>query len=101
IVAGPAHTLVEAFAIAARTTGIPAPRTIPPALLRGAAELLDIFGQDAEPLRVMAGTTYLGTSAKAERDLGFTVRPLEQGLAEMLGREMERVNPARTQGPQR
>ena len=37
----------------------------------------------------MAGTTYLGNSAKAELELGFKVRPLEEGLRETLAHEMK------------
>jgi hypothetical protein len=36
----------------------------------------------------MAGATYLGSSAKAEREIGFTARPLEEGWAETLKYEM-------------
>jgi nucleoside-diphosphate-sugar epimerase len=42
----------------------------------------------AEYLRENAGTTYLGDNAKAKRELGFEVRPLEVGLAETLYHEM-------------
>jgi hypothetical protein len=41
--------------------------------------------RDVEALRVLGGTTYLGSSAKAEAELGFAARPLEEGLREMLG----------------
>jgi len=37
---------------------------------------------------VIAGVTYLGNSAKARRELGFTARPLEDGLRETLLQEM-------------
>ncbi len=88
IIAGPAHTLVEAFGMAERITGIPAPRAVPPAVLRLGARLLDLLGRDGESLRVMAGTTYLGDSAKAQRELGFAARTLEEGLKETLRYEM-------------
>ena len=42
----------------------------------------------SEYLRVAAGTTYLGSAAKAERELGFAARPLEQGLRETLEDEL-------------
>jgi nucleoside-diphosphate-sugar epimerase len=84
IIAGPPHTLADAFAIASRITGIPAPRPMPAVLLRGAAALLERIGADAEALRVLGGATYLGTSAKAHTELGFSARPLEQGLREIL-----------------
>jgi len=33
--------------------------------------------------------TYLGDNAKAKRELGYTVRPLEEGLRETLEHEMK------------
>lgn len=89
IIAGPAHTLVEAFEIASAITGLPAPRPLPPGLLRAGARVLELLGRDAEALRVMAGATYLGSSAKAQRELGFSTRTLEEGLRETLSFEMD------------
>src|SRR5919204_4795177 len=88
IIAGPRHTLVEAFIIASRITGIPAPRPMAPAVLRAVAALADVFGVDAGGVRGLGGTTYLGTSAKAEAELGFTARSLEEGLRETLPGEI-------------
>ncbi|HET7769579.1 MAG TPA: NAD-dependent epimerase/dehydratase family protein [Chloroflexota bacterium] len=96
---GPAHTLEEAFALAERITGVPAPRLhIAPAVLRGAAVLTDRLERlgrlplpetyTAEGLRVVAGVTYLGDNRKAQRDLGFNPRALEDGLRETLLLEM-------------
>ncbi len=93
IIAGPQYTLIEAFAIAERITGIKAPRLRgKPGLLRFMATLSGFFGTllplpvtyAAETLRVSAGVTYLGDNAKARRELGYTVRPLEEGLKETL-----------------
>lgn len=93
IIAGPPYTLIEAFAIAERITGIKAPRLRgKPGLLRFMATLSGFFGTflplpvtyAAETLRVSAGVTYLGDNAKARRELGYTVRPLEEGLRETL-----------------
>ncbi|HET8679291.1 MAG TPA: hypothetical protein VFM39_04170 [bacterium] len=36
----------------------------------------------------MAGVTYLGSNARAARELGFSARPLEEGLSETLTHEM-------------
>jgi len=84
IVAGPPHTLIEAFAIAERITGIPAPRFhASPRLLRAIAAV-----SRSERLRDVAGVTYLGSNAKARRELGFDPRPLEVGLRETLQHEM-------------
>ena len=97
IIAGPPCTLVAALQLAEQITGIKAPR------LRGAPGMLRLLSQltsvvekvlplpaqySAETLRVSAGATYLGNSAKAERELGFTARPLAEGLRETLRYEM-------------
>ncbi|MGO8670264.1 MAG: NAD-dependent epimerase/dehydratase family protein [Capsulimonadaceae bacterium] len=93
IIAGPVHTLVGAFDLAERITGIPAPRSHPsPTTLRSLSTFMravEAFAPvpeqySAESLRVLAGSTYLGSSAKAERELGFTARPLDEGLGETL-----------------
>src|SRR5881409_2537786 len=84
IIAGPPHTLIEAFDLAARITGIPAPRFhASPECLRAIAAL-----SRSERLRDVAGVTYLGNNAKARRELGFDPRPLEDGLRETLHHEM-------------
>jgi nucleoside-diphosphate-sugar epimerase len=44
-----------------------------------------------ESLRVLAGTTYLGSSAKAERELGFHARPLEEGFAQTIEHELRAI----------
>jgi len=102
IIAGPAHTLTDAFALAERITGVPAPRIqAPPGALRAMAAVMGGVERlarvarvplpemyTAEGLRVIAGVTYLGNSAKARRELGFTARPLEDGLRETLLQEM-------------
>jgi nucleoside-diphosphate-sugar epimerase len=96
---GPSHTLEDAFELAERITGVPAPRLrVPPAVLRGAAALTDQLERlgrlplpetyTAEGLRVVAGVTYLGDNRKAQRELGFNPRPLEDGLRETLLQEM-------------
>ena len=85
IIAGVPHTLIEAFELAERITGIPAPRFhASPGLLRAFAAL-----SRSERLRDVAGVTYLGNNAKARRDLGFDPRPLEDGLRETLQHEMQ------------
>ncbi len=100
ILAGPHHTLIEAFTLAEGITGIPAPRLrAGPGVLRTAAAASRVLGTvlplpatyRAESLRVAAGVTYLGSDAKARRDLGFDPRPLATGLAETLRAEAERL----------
>jgi len=98
IVAGPVHTLADALQIAERITGIQAPRLkAAPAMLRATSAVVGVIEKimplpeqySSETLRVSAGATYLGSSAKAERELGFTARPLEEGLRETLEYEMK------------
>ncbi|MEP7339837.1 MAG: NAD-dependent epimerase/dehydratase family protein [Acidobacteriota bacterium] len=98
IIAGPVHTLADALLIAERITGIKAPRMkASPAMLRAMSAAMSVVekvapvpGQySSETLRVSAGATYLGSSAKAERELGFTARSLEEGLRETLEYEMK------------
>ena len=42
-----------------------------------------------EALRAIAGTTYIGTNAKAKRELGYDPRSMEDGFKEMLEYEMK------------
>ncbi len=41
-----------------------------------------------EALRVLAGTTYLGSNEKAVRELGFKPRSLEEGMVQALEHEL-------------
>jgi len=84
IIAGEPRTLVDAIELAARITKIPAPRFRPsPGFLRFLAAITR-----SETLRVGAGVTYLGSNARATRDLGLQHRSLEEGLRETLLAEM-------------
>jgi nucleoside-diphosphate-sugar epimerase len=103
IVAGPRCSLVDAFALAERLTGVKAPRLHPsPATLRVLAAVMGIVERvvpvperySREGLRATAGVTYLGDNAKAKRDLGYEPRPLEVGLAETLEHEMRAMGMA-------
>ena len=40
---------------------------------------------------MIAGVTYLGTNEKAKHELGFSARPLSDGLREMLQYEMQQL----------
>ena len=85
IVAGEPKTLIDAIEMAERITGIPAPRMRPsPGFVRFLAAVTR-----SEMLRVSAGATYLGSNAKAKRELGLRHRPLEEGLRETLLAEMK------------
>lgn len=100
IIAGPVHTFVEAFEIAERITGIPAPRgRVAPGVLRMAAAMMGIAdavrpvvgSYSPQALRVVSGVTYIASSAKARRELGFAPRPLDTGLRETLHHEMRQM----------
>lgn len=96
-VCGPVHTLEEALQMAQAITGIRAPRVkARPAVLRAAAMLMRAIetvvplppAYTSEGLRVIAGVTYIGSNARARRELGWTVRPLRDGMTETLRHEM-------------
>jgi nucleoside-diphosphate-sugar epimerase len=104
IIAGEPHTLVEAFALAEAITGIKAPESHPsPRTMRMIARLMALVekvkpvseSMSSENLRVLAGVTYLGSNAKARRELGFSPRPLEEGLRQTLEVEMAALGLAR------
>ena len=97
IIAGPTHTLIEAIELAERITGIAAPRLrAAPGALKAMAALMGLVERvvpvpasyTAEYLRVSAGVTYIGSNAKARRELGYRPRPLAEGLAATLLHEM-------------
>ena len=107
IIAGPRHSLIEAFQVAEAITGIPAPRQHPsPGTMKALAALMGFVGRfvavpgdySYEGLRVVAGTTYLGDNAKARRELGYSPRALEDGLRATLRGELQELGlSARTQ----
>jgi len=97
IIAGPPHTLEEALELAEEITGIRPPWLRPPAVMlramaaaASAVERIIPLPQTytGETLRIAAGATYLGSSEKAQRELGFRARTLEEGLRETLLHEM-------------
>jgi len=97
ILAGPPHTLEEALEIAEEITGIRPPWLRPPAmLLRAMAAMASAVETviplpptySGETLRIASGATYLASSEKAQQELGFGARALEDGLRETLLQEM-------------
>jgi nucleoside-diphosphate-sugar epimerase len=102
LLTGPIHTAQDAFALAARIAGKrPAPLHPPPAVMRALAagtallERMDVRTRySSEMLRLMAGTTWIASSAKAERELGFTTRPLDEGLRHTIEHELRQLGMA-------
>jgi nucleoside-diphosphate-sugar epimerase len=96
IIAGPSATLLEGMRLAAEVAGRRAPIGIPAGAMRSMVPVAGYMGKflplpgeyTAEGLRVIAGPTYLGSHAKARRDLGYAPRPLEVGWAETVRHEM-------------
>jgi nucleoside-diphosphate-sugar epimerase len=98
IIAGPPHSFQEALQIAEKISGIKAPRIkVSPAMLKAMSGFMKLIEAvipvpemySAESLRAVAGVTYLGSNEKAKRELGYQVRPLEEGLRQTLLHEMK------------
>jgi len=102
LLCGPAHTFQDAFAMAARIAKRRRPLIHPPpTVLKAAAAVASLverwdfqFPYPAEVLRLMAGTTWIGSSAKAQEALGFTARPLEEGLRHTVEHELRQLGMA-------
>ena len=102
LLTGPIHTFQAAFDLAAKIAGKRLPPFHPPPLLMRtlarATELLERMDVRApyasEMLRLMAGTTWIGSSAKAERELGFTTRPLDEGWRHTIEHELRQLGMA-------
>lgn len=99
-ICGPPMTFIEALQVCEKISGRKAPRLHPtPAMMKTMATLMRYLGRAIrlpetyaeESLRVNAGTTYLGSDAKARRELGFTTRPVHEGLRETLCFEMQQL----------
>lgn len=99
-ICGDPYTLAEGLAVAEKITGIKAPtRQVSPGILKGVAKVMGVVGAvfpvpenlSAEYIRTSAGVTFLGDNSKAKRELGFTYRPIEEGLRETLEFEMEQL----------
>lgn len=97
ILAGEPYAFTDALDLAEGITGIKAPRIrLPAAPIKLLASLVEKVERyvplpsmmRGESLRGTAGVTYIGRADKAHRELGWHVRPLEEGLRETLGHEM-------------
>ncbi len=91
----------ELFTLWERLTGIPAPRVyLPLGLVRLAVPpaegLFALLGRDPLLSReavASATATMWGTSAKAQRELGASFRPAEEGWRQVLAEEQRRMRP--------
>jgi nucleoside-diphosphate-sugar epimerase len=86
LLAGPVHTYQEFFQVGERVTGLPAPRLWLPAKSADvvAKALQKISPATAELFRNVAGLSYLARSDKAQTELGWTPRALEDGILETI-----------------
>jgi nucleoside-diphosphate-sugar epimerase len=85
---GPHLSLREAIAIAAHLGGRRPPALhLPNALVRVMARFGGLIGQPnlREVVSASAGVSYLASPAKAETELGFTTRSVEDGLRDVFG----------------
>jgi nucleoside-diphosphate-sugar epimerase len=96
-ICGPTHTFINALELANEITGVPLPLAVPPGMVRAMSAMMSVLDRfiplpesyTGEGLRIIAGVTYIGTNARARRELGYAPRPLKEGLAETLKHEMK------------
>lgn len=102
LLTGPVHTFEEAYDLAAQLAGRRKPFLHPrPFTMRAAAALTALLERwnvqprvASETLRLMAGTTWIGSSAKAEKELGWSARPLDEGLRHTIEHELRQLGMA-------
>ena len=105
IIAGSPRSVEEVFTLAETITGVKAPRfRVSPRVLKLLSKVMGMIDgiiplpkeYTAEGLRVIAGVTYLARNEKAQQELGYDVRPLEEGLRETLLHEMNQLGMTHT-----
>lgn len=91
MLAGPRATLADGLRKVAGIAGTKGPIVLPTRAVRASAALMGVVGKvvpvppDLAAETARAGlATYYGTPAKAERELGWHARPLEQGLRQTV-----------------
>jgi len=96
--AGPAVALTDVIKLAEELTGVRGPRvTAPVWALKASAAVMGALEHvvpvpdtySGEYLRENAGTTYLGDSAKARRELGWQARSFREGFPDAVAYEMK------------
>ncbi len=96
-ICGPTHTLVNGLELAKEITGVRLPLAVPAGMIRAMSAMMSLVDRvlplpesyTGEGLRIIAGVTYIGSNAKARRELGYAPRPLKEGLSETLQHEMK------------
>jgi len=97
IIAGEPRTFLEVFTVAARMANRRPPMAVAPGLLGALAPLAGLIEKlvtlppayTAEGLRVIAGSTYFGSNAKARRELGFAPRPFDEAWRATVAHELK------------
>jgi nucleoside-diphosphate-sugar epimerase len=91
MLAGPRATLAEGLRRVADIAGTKGPIVLPSRMVALTASMMGVLGRvvpvppDLSGETMRAGlATYYGTPAKAERELGWHARPLDQGLRETV-----------------
>ena len=96
-ICGPTHTFINALEVAKEITGVRLPMAVPAGMIRVMSAMMYVFDKfipvpesyTGEGLRIISGVTYIGSNAKAKRELGYNPRPLKDGLTETLKHEMK------------
>lgn len=97
IIGGEICTLVDTLNLAHEITGKRMPIIVAPSLIQVMAGIMGVVDKiipvpesySGEQQRIIAGTTYIASNAKAREELGYNPRPLEEGLKETLRHEMK------------
>ncbi len=97
IICGEPKKLIDAFRLAQQITNVPMPSfTLNAGMVKVMAGIMDVVNRviplegqmHPEQLRSLTAT-YIGTNAKARRELGYNPRPLAEGLRQMLEYNMD------------
>jgi len=96
-ICGETRTLADMFKMAQEICGVRGPIVVPPVMMSIMSALVTPIdwilplpgAYTAEGLRILAGVTYIGSNAKARRELGYDPRPLRDGLKTTLEHEMK------------
>jgi nucleoside-diphosphate-sugar epimerase len=96
IIAGPTHTVGEVVALVEEISGVKAPMHTSVGMQRGLSKVMGVVEKFftvpdmfcSEYLSTTAGRYYIGSNAKAQRELGYNPRSLREGMEITLRHEM-------------